>query len=69
MRDENGKIKANQSKKIEIKLDTNAFDAFIIIRIIAFADVLLLYPNYDKPLELTTDSSSHGIGAVLTQSG
>jgi len=30
-------------------------------------DVMLLYPDYQKPFDLTTDASSVGLGAVLSQ--
>lgn len=38
-------------------------------KLLASEDVLLLYPNFQKPFDLTTDASSHAIGAVLSQGG
>ena len=38
-------------------------------KLLASDDILLLYPNYVKPFDLTTDASSHAIGAVLSQEG
>jgi len=32
-------------------------------------DVMLLYPNYKKAFDLTTDASSFGLGAVLPLGG
>ena len=53
-----------------IDLDDEAIKAFDKIKsILASEDTLLLYPNYQKPFDLTTDASSHAIGAVLSQNG
>ena len=30
---------------------------------------MLIYPNFQKPFDLTTDASSVGLGAVLSQEG
>jgi len=32
-------------------------------------DVMLSYPDYKKPFDLTTDASAYGIGAILAQEG
>ncbi|CAD7001688.1 unnamed protein product [Ceratitis capitata] len=70
LRGENGNIGANQSRKIEITLDEEALNAFgKVKKILASEDVLLLYPDYKQPFDLTTDASSHAIGAVLSQNG
>lgn len=50
-----------------MELDVEALDAFDKIkRISASEDVLLLYPDFTKPFDLTTDASSHAIGAALS---
>lgn len=40
-----------------------------IKKILVSKNVLLLYPNYEKPFDLTTDASSHANGALLSQNG
>jgi len=37
--------------------------------ILASEDVMLSYPDYKKPFDLTTDASAYGIGAVFSQEG
>ncbi|XP_046868647.1 protein PFC0760c-like [Drosophila willistoni] len=37
--------------------------------VLASDDVILMYPNFQKPFDLTTDASADGIGAVLSQGG
>lgn len=70
LRGENGHVGARQSKNIRISLDYEALRAFEKIKkILASEDTLLLYPDYQKPFELTTDASSHALGAVLSQNG
>jgi len=45
-------------------------EAFQKLRnILASEDVMLSYPDYKKPFDLTTDASAYGIGAVLSQEG
>jgi len=45
-------------------------DAFHKLReILASEDVLLSYPDFTKPFDLTTDASGLGLGAVLSQGG
>lgn len=67
LRGENGQVNKNQSAKITIKLDEAAIDAFDQIKQKLCERVELYQPNFDKPFELTTDSSNFAIGAVLSQ--
>lgn len=67
LRGENGQVKANKSSKIEVNLDQNAIDAFEKIKILLQEKIELYQPNFEKPFELTTDSSNFAIGAVLSQ--
>lgn len=70
LRGENGHVGAKKSKNIEIVLDSEALRAFENVkRILASEDVLLQYPNYNRPFDLTTDASSSALGAVLSQNG
>ena len=70
LRGENGHVGTRQSKYVEIELDDEALAAFEKLeKLLASEDVLLLYPNFEKPFDLTTDASSHAIGAVLSQGG
>lgn len=70
LRGENGKIPATRSKKIAVNLDMNQLNAFHKLQnILSSEDVMLMYPDYKKPFDLTTDASAHGLGAVLSQEG
>lgn len=70
LRGDNGKISANKSKRTTISLNEEQTSAFDKLRsILSSEDVVLLYPDYTEPFELTTDASSKGIGAVLSQKG
>lgn len=70
LRGENGHVGTRQSKLVKIDLDNEALAAFQKLKkLLASEDVLLLYPNFEKPFDLTTDASSHAIGAVLSQNG
>lgn len=58
LRGENGHVGTRQSKHIEICLDEDAINAFEKIKkILSSEDVLLLYPNFEEPFDLTTDAS------------
>lgn len=55
---------------VKIELDDEALTAFgKLKKLLASEDILLLYPDFEKPFDLTTDASSHAIGAVLSQGG
>lgn len=70
LRGENGQVGKRNSKNVKINFDSNALQAFEKIkRILASEDVLLQYPDYSQPFELTTDASSTALGAVLSQKG
>lgn len=67
---ENGKVSANKSKKMIISLSVEQRNAFDKLRkILSSEDVVLSYPDFTQPFELTTDASSSGLGAVLAQNG
>lgn len=67
---DNGHTSAKQSKHVKITFDTEALHAFDKLKqLLSSEDVLLLYPDFEKPFDLTTDASSHAIGAVLSQAG
>lgn len=67
LRGENGQVGKNHSAKIVIELDEAAIDSFDQIKQKLCEHVELYQPNFDKPFELTTDSSNFAIGAVLSQ--
>lgn len=70
LRGENGNVSSRKSKNIPVHFDEDAINAFKRIKsILASEDVLLLYPDYSKPFDLTTDASSCALGAVLSQNG
>ena len=68
LKGDNGKVSASQSKKIAIKFDQTDVNTFNKIKkILTSEDVMLTYPDFKKPFDLTTDASAYGLGAVLSQ--
>lgn len=70
LRGEYGKIPASKSKQICIEFNEKQLQAFNKLKeLLISGDVILLYPDFKKPFDLTTDASSSGLGAVLSQEG
>ena len=70
LKGDNGKVSAQKSKKILIELEPKQVIAFEKIKqVLTSEDVLLMYPDFKKPFDLTTDASASGLGAVLSQEG
>lgn len=70
LKGDNGKVSANKSKRVRIELNEEQRQAFLKLRqVLSSEDVILLYPDFSKPFELTTDASQYGMGAVLSQDG
>lgn len=70
LRGDNGSVSQYRSKKIPINFNDEQMNAFIKLRDILASDkVILLYPDFNQPFDLTTDASSCGLGAVLSQNG
>jgi len=68
LKGDNGKVGANQSGKIEINLNQAQKEAFERLKnIVESEKVTLMYPDFSKPFDQTTEASQHGIGAVLSQ--
>lgn len=55
----------NGNKNIDVNAKYE--ETFEKLKAIMTSDLLLTYPNYDKPFILTTDASNVAIGAVLAQ--
>ena len=63
-------MSASKSKKVPIQFNQNQVETFNKLKnILVSEDVMLIYPNFQKPFDLTTDASSLGLGAVLSQEG
>lgn len=70
LKGDNGKVSAGRSKKVKVSFNAEQSNAFSKLRqILSSEEVILLYPDFAKPFELTTDASSLGLGAVLSQNG
>lgn len=68
LKGDNGKVSAARSRKIPFSLDENLHLAFEKLKTnLVSEDVLLLYLDYQRPFDLTTDASSTGLGAVLSE--
>ena len=51
-----------------VQFDQHQIEAFNKLKdILISEDVMLIYPNFGKPFDLTTDSLASGLGAVLSQ--
>lgn len=66
-RGEFSKVKSNQSKRVPIKLNEEALQAFSDLKSILSSSEVLAFPNFNKPFHLTTDASIYASGAVLSQ--
>lgn len=70
LRGEDGRVSKNTSSKKPIHLDESAIEAFEKLKkTLASDDIMLTYPDFKCPFELTTDASNYAIGAVLSQKG
>ena len=70
LKGENGCVSKYKSKKIPVRFNEAQRNAFEKLRdILASEDVTLMYPDYKKPFDLTTDAEAYCIGAVLSQNG
>jgi len=68
LKGENAQVSASRSKKIQVSHDTKQLSAFEKLKnVLTSENVMLLYPDYKKPFDLTTDASALGLGAVLSQ--
>jgi len=70
LKGENGTVNKHMSKKVAIEFDETQRKAFKRLRdILSSEDMILTYPDFKLPFDLTTDASASGIGAVLSQKG
>jgi len=70
LRGENGKVSKHRSRNIKVRFSEVQQRAFQKLRdILSSENVMLRYPDFKKPFDLTTDASAYGIGAVLSQEG
>jgi len=68
LKGQNGTVSKNMSKKVSITFDETQRNAFDHLRnILASEDVILTYPDFKIPFDLTTDASASGIGTILSQ--
>jgi len=70
LKGENGSVSKHRSRNIIVEFSDLQRQAFHKLRnIFSSENVMLRYPDYKKPFDLTTDASAYGIGAVLSQEG
>lgn len=68
LRGDMGKTPKNKSRKVDIQLDSEQMESFKQLKNCLISDeVMLHYPNFDNPFELTTDASKYALGATLSQ--
>lgn len=68
LRGEFGRIPKNLSKKTQLNFTEQQIRAFNQLKTcLTSDDVMLHYPDFDKPFELATDASGYALGAVLSQ--
>lgn len=66
-RGENAPIKANQSKRKEIRLGESELNAFNDLKELLTSSEILASPDFEKPFILTMDAKNHAIGFALSQ--
>lgn len=62
-----GRVGAKVSDKVQIELDSNALNAFDLIKSKIQERVELFQPDFSKPFELTTDAATYAISGFLSQ--
>lgn len=68
LRGEEGRVSKTTSSQTKISLDEGAKKAFDDLKnALVSREVILVYPDFNKDFELTTDASNYAIGAVLSQ--
>jgi hypothetical protein len=68
LRGEGGRVSKTRSRNIPVKLNEEANSAFLDLKnCLVSEQVILTYPDFEKPFELSTDASNYAIGAVLSQ--
>ena len=58
---------ADSSRIVEFQWDSSCEESFQLLRKALINHPVLAYPDFTKPLRLTTDASGTGLGAVLKQ--
>lgn len=68
MRGDLGKTPRNKSMKMNIELNSEQIKSFKQLKnCLVSNEIILQYPDFNKPFELTTDASKYALGAVLSQ--
>ena len=65
--DGNSQISKYQSKKFPVKFNSEQKETFVRLKNISTSEDVLIYPDFKKEFNLTTDASDYEIGAVLSQ--